>query len=342
MCVAYLLWLTLGFIGAHHFYLGRDRQGFLWAATCAGIFGIGWLRDFWRIPTYVNEANEEDNSRAYRSGKPGICSNLSRIIGQVAFGLFFRRLVQYAIPRDMLLCGVNPEVYALLLVPLGTTFGTWMVSNVGRIKSKFTYSLLGAYIGEIVFCRLAPMAGKEVYPSFAVILSMLCSTAGWRYRKKRTKEGCCARFLLWSVLGVMVLCLWTSFFYFNATVTTDDGETIKFSDAVGNFLRSQAWRDIKASFWAVWVDFRSGGWEKAEKTFMNLADVEGKDHALRVLNLDKTATYKDVKDRYHELARECHPDHTQGEAEKAAASEKMTELNRAYELLKKLKKKDEL
>lgn len=337
-CVAYLLWLTLGFIGAHHFYLGRDRQGFLWATTWGGIFGVGWLRDFWRIPAYVSEANEDERNRMHR-GKPGICSNLSRIIGQIAFGYFFRTLVQSAIPNDF--SSLVPQVYPFLIVPLGTTFGTWMVSNVGRIKSPFTYSLAGAYLGEIVFCRLmAGEGGGGGYPLFAVVLSMLCSTAGWKYRKRRSKEGCCARFLMWSLLGVLVLGLWASFFYFNATVVTEDGEKIKLSDAVGNFLRSQAWRDIKSSFWAVWIDFRSGGWEKAEKTFKNLADVEGKDHAFAVLGLEKTATHKEIKERYYVLARESHPDHVQGETEKEAAQDKMIELNRAYELL--TKKKEEL
>ena len=336
MCVAYLLWLTLGFIGAHHFYLGRDRHGFLWATTCAGIFGIGWLRDFWRIPAYVNEANEDETGHKTRRGKPSICSNLPRIIGQIAFGYFFRTLVQLAIPKDLSLVG--PHVPLWLIVPLGAAFGTWMVSNVGRIKSRFIYSLLGAYVGELVFG--SGLVLGESHPIFAVVLSMLCSTAGWKYRKRRTRAGCCYRFLTWSLLGALVLGLWTSFFYFNATVVTDDGETIRLSDAIKNFRRSQAWQDIKNSFWAVWIDFRSGGWEKAEKTFKSLADVEGKDHALYVLGLQKEATHKEIRERYYEMARELHPDRIQGEAEKAAAQEKMIEVNRAYEML--TKRKEEL
>lgn len=339
MCVAYLLWLTpLGFIGAHHFYLGRDRQGFLWATTCAGIFGIGWLRDFWRIPTYVNEANEDeaDHSSKTHRGKPAICSNLSRIVGQIAFGYFFRTLVESAIPKDLSLVG--PQVPPWLIVPLGAAFGTWMVSNVGRIRSRFTYSLLGAYIGELVFC--SELVVGEQKPFFAVVLSMLWSTAGWKYRKRRSKAGCGARFLTWSLLGALVLGLWTSFFYFNAVVVTDDGEKIRFSDAIGNFLRSQAWQDIKNASWTVWSDFRSGGWEKAEKTFKNLADVEGKDSALHVLGLQKPVSNKEIRERYYEMARELHPDRIQGEAEKAAAQEKMIEVNRAYEIL--TKRKEEL
>ncbi len=30
LCVAYFLWITGGFFGLHHLYLGRDFHAFLW------------------------------------------------------------------------------------------------------------------------------------------------------------------------------------------------------------------------------------------------------------------------------------------------------------------------
>lgn len=54
---AYFWWVFGGFLGAHHWYLNRDNQALVWFGTC-GLFGIGWLRDLYRIPTYVAEAND--------------------------------------------------------------------------------------------------------------------------------------------------------------------------------------------------------------------------------------------------------------------------------------------
>ncbi|MFH8467870.1 MMPL family transporter [Streptomyces sp. NPDC017991] len=54
--VAYLWWLSLGLFGAHHFYLGRTRWGWLYLAT-AGIGGLGWLADPFLIPRQVRTAN---------------------------------------------------------------------------------------------------------------------------------------------------------------------------------------------------------------------------------------------------------------------------------------------
>ena len=57
--VAYLLWLIGGGFGLHHFYLGRDRHAFTWICTWGG-YGLGWIRDFFRIPDYVEDANDEE------------------------------------------------------------------------------------------------------------------------------------------------------------------------------------------------------------------------------------------------------------------------------------------
>ena len=68
--VAYLYAISpLGIFGAHHFYLGRRKWGLLYASTM-GIFGIGWLVDFFRIPTLVHRENrilrdEESHERKF-------------------------------------------------------------------------------------------------------------------------------------------------------------------------------------------------------------------------------------------------------------------------------------
>lgn len=56
---AYLLWLFGGLFGAHHVYLGRDDQAFVYISTLGGYVGFGWLRDIYRIPAYVADANDD-------------------------------------------------------------------------------------------------------------------------------------------------------------------------------------------------------------------------------------------------------------------------------------------
>jgi hypothetical protein len=58
--IARLLLIFGGLLGLHLFYLRRDKQAFLSIVSFGG-FGFGLLRDFFMIPTYVQEVNFEPN-----------------------------------------------------------------------------------------------------------------------------------------------------------------------------------------------------------------------------------------------------------------------------------------
>lgn len=53
--VGYLFWL-FGFTGSHRFYYGKPVSGTIWFFTL-GLFGIGWLVDFFLIPGMDREAD---------------------------------------------------------------------------------------------------------------------------------------------------------------------------------------------------------------------------------------------------------------------------------------------
>jgi hypothetical protein len=56
--VAYLLWLLLGLIGGHKFYLGKPFIGVVYLLT-AGLFGVGVIYDLFTLKGQV----ERENSR---------------------------------------------------------------------------------------------------------------------------------------------------------------------------------------------------------------------------------------------------------------------------------------
>ncbi|MDH5738601.1 MAG: NINE protein [Gammaproteobacteria bacterium] len=55
--IAYLLWLPLGIIGAHKFYLRKPGMGILYLFT-GGLFIIGWIIDLFTLPDQVEDCNE--------------------------------------------------------------------------------------------------------------------------------------------------------------------------------------------------------------------------------------------------------------------------------------------
>lgn len=53
--MGYVLWL-FGFMGAHRFYYGKPITGTIWFFTL-GLLGIGWIVDFFLIPSMDDEAD---------------------------------------------------------------------------------------------------------------------------------------------------------------------------------------------------------------------------------------------------------------------------------------------
>ena len=364
--VAYVLWLFLGFLGVHHFYLGRDHQGILWLTSLGGFFGIGWFRDFASIPRYVKEANgdpeylEKLRTEMKWRKRPSIWANITRVFAQVCFGCFYRAIVLAALPEEY---GSNGFLI-LILAPLGTAFGTYMVSNIGAIKSRWGYSLMGAYLGELAFGRHHYLL-ETPHPSLAAGLSMLFSTFAWEFDRspkggvdvvdggdaqrikccRGPKGACCRRLAVWTLVLLVFSGLLISAVYFNASITTSEGETVKVREAISNFFKSPYWRQLKQSFWAdfgnLWREYRENGWEAAFRRLMVMADIQGEERSRLILGVSTNATLSEVKAKYRDLAKEWHPDrHASGTAEyRAEAQEKFMEINEAYETLQKIYKR---
>ncbi len=54
--VAWILLTFLGLFGIHRFYLGKWGTGLIYLFT-VGLFGIGWLYDYWTLNSQVSEKN---------------------------------------------------------------------------------------------------------------------------------------------------------------------------------------------------------------------------------------------------------------------------------------------
>ncbi len=55
--IGYLTWI-FGFLGAHRFYYGKQITGAIWFCTL-GLLGIGWIVDFFLIPSMDREADRK-------------------------------------------------------------------------------------------------------------------------------------------------------------------------------------------------------------------------------------------------------------------------------------------
>ena len=60
--VAYLLWLFLGAVGAHRFYLGKIGTGLIYLCTL-GLFGVGLIYDLFTLGGQVDTYNAVRGAR---------------------------------------------------------------------------------------------------------------------------------------------------------------------------------------------------------------------------------------------------------------------------------------
>ncbi|XP_076764551.1 TM2 and DnaJ domain-containing protein wurst [Xylocopa sonorina] len=336
---AYILWLFGGLIGAHHVYLERDAHAFVYFTTFGGYFGLGWLRDIYRIPSYVRDANEDpifvnNFKQIVRTNRKPPFSTV-RFATANAVAYLWAEIFRNAIPEDELF-GINFR-HLLTLTPLVIALGVWTVGNIGREQGSIWITLFSAYL---FYPTLSYIGDDSIWIFVMVVAASLSfDTFSKQWRLKLRKKKSIGRRIVCLGLAVAIyVSLLGSYLYFNAVVTDSEGEEIKLSEAVRHFLTSPIWLDLKASLEATWTQAMHQGFWATWAQLVDLTDPRGEINAYNVLGLSQTATQTEITSRWRVLSRDNHPDKIKGtEEERRQAQEKFMEIQQAYEILSKAK-----
>ena len=199
-CVTYLLWLIGGGVGLHHFYLGRDRHAFVWWCTLGGVFGMGWFRDLWRIPSYVESANEDQAFLEYYTNlirtrsKPSF--NIVRFCGQLAVGFFFGMLSLLTISEEF---HQEFPIVRALVIPFAIAVGVHTVGNIGRERVPFTSCLKGTYPLLIFF--LSDVNNPNMLTYMSIVGAIFAQRNRDFQRTPPKHRGFCSRVFILALAG---------------------------------------------------------------------------------------------------------------------------------------------
>lgn len=332
--VAYLCWLFGGIFGLHHLYLGRDFHAFITLTTFGGYFTLGLIRDLWRLPEYVKDANNdlEYIEWLYSQIKtyPRPPSSIVRQSGLMIMGNLFAYLVEYAIPKE-LLNDTQVAIIKFSFIPLASALGVWLAGNVGRHKGSFGRPLLAAYIAttpsfffDIPHCSFSTLAATIVFNKY-------CKE--WRVEKTR-KKSFIKRASVFIGCVLIYLLLWSSWLYFECTIDDPEiHEPIKCRIAFKNFINSPAYTNISEAIFILIEHVRHQGFMGLWKEMMQEFDVSGKASALVTLELKENATPEEILAQYKKLSREYHPDKEKDESKKSEKHERFIQIQEAYRKL---------
>ena len=331
---SYILWLSLGWFGVHHVYLKRDNQAFVWWSTLGGLFWLGWARDFWRIPEYVDEANKEEyfmqelkRKMKLRSSPP---FNTTRFSGEVFIGSFYGTLVRLACPNE------TPSLVLALVTSLGMNAGVYIVGNIGREKGRFFVP----YIATLAtYLALFLISGDEPGYVNCCLASAITFNYFREWRKDEIKKSGLERAAYFFTGAMVIFALWGSFFYFNATITYQNGEKIKLTDSITHFFKSPLWLDFKGTFWSLYREGESKEWKHFYDDVVHSFDPTGERNARTVLGITSSANEEDIRKAYKKLVVKWHPDRYRGE-DRYHAQQRFIEIQQAYELLQQRIKKN--
>ncbi|XP_068453106.1 dnaJ homolog subfamily C member 22 [Clinocottus analis] len=322
--VAYALWAAGGPLGLHHLYLGRDSHALLWMLTLGG-FGLGWVREFIRIPAYVGEANQDAEERKTPSTLVPPPVGAVRFVGQVCVGVYFGTVA---------LIGLSSlSFFYLIVLPLCVGAGVHLVSCIGQQTSDLHKTLTTCLITSPIFY------GSSLSP---LPISLAASVTAAQNR--RVKPPCTPGST--QELGPRLYKLGLAWLAFSAPI----GYCIFHNTTATLYYLSDCVSALLDIFWFLpWlknvfeyillIPYRllcvlTGGgyyddaWRKVLEILLK-EYTEKEKEALKVFSLDEEASLKDITRSYKGLAKTWHPDHNTNKEAEAM----FVKINEAYEVL---------
>ena len=285
--LAYGFWCLGGLFGLHHVYLGRDKQGLVWLGTFGG-FLFGLVRDLFKMPEYVREADQNENLLAKikkeRSKLLAPSPFSLRFLSAVAFSAIYGYFMINCLP-DELEESLAVQLASLikLTYPLVIAIFVQIAATEVPYKCQFKWPLAGAYLGFVI--NMA--RGSDSALTCAIISALFLKwKVKWNERYvsgQKSKKGLTKRMVRHTIMGGLIVGLFVLFMWNHATLDVE-GKKVSLKESVKGFVNSQEFSKVAEAFTIVWNYYKAHGFIKLKNHLLYGFDPEVIDNAYKVSN----------------------------------------------------------
>jgi DnaJ family protein C protein 22 len=310
---AYTCWLFGGLLGLHHIYLNRPKQAFIWFTTLGG-FLVGFLRDVYRIPAYVREANLDakfvESVTQEQSQLKIPIFKTSRFVGSVCVGAAFDYLAKHALPKSE---NESDNYYSNLLhflAPFLVAVFVYLINTERPSKCSFIWPLVGSYLA---YAFDSYRGSFFTFTSPVVSALLLNWNIEWDkecYKKNQQKSSSTKKALkvIYFSSGALLIVLLIGVFLLNNVSYELDGKRVTLKKSFSDFFNSKEMKELKQMAKMMWDFYQAHGFRKTLNHFFYGYDAEAVADAYKTIEMNEKSSQKDLDLKCKTLSRKWHPD----------------------------------
>lgn len=265
------------------FMINYSTNPFPRSPTTGG-YVLGWLGDAILIPEMVRDANNDPRfvdafkEQLRRKARPPF--QLSKFCSTFMVAYLWAQVSMIAIP-DADYDATRDFSFLEAVVPFVVALAVWTVGNCGRQRGGIGPCLLAAYAAY----PLRFFADTEKYWVYAVIVVSAVAFEYWSKQWLLTppkRRNVVRRVAVLYACGALYLSMFGSYCYFNAKITTAEGDVVSVHESVAAALNSDWWTVAKASMGETWAQVQHRGYYESWKLVWDQIDTDGDARAFKV------------------------------------------------------------